>query len=183
MKQNFPWILKTITAILGSLTLLLYTLYRFFPVGILQSLAITFGTTFYHFVMRLLVGAVVPGWIPPGTANNIWFREKGFEAKLYKFLRVKQWKKRIPTYNPESFDPGKHSFAEILHTGCCSEAVHEGIMVLSFLPVLTIPIFGVPGVFWITSILAALFDCCFVILQRYNRPRLIRILEKERRPL
>ena len=56
-------------------------------------------------------------------------------------------------------------------------------MLLSFLPVLTVPIFGAPGVFWVTSTLAALFDCCFVILQRYNRPRFIRILDKERKRL
>ena len=96
---------------------------------------------------------------------------------------MKQWKKHLPTYVPESFDLSKHSLEEVIHTCCCSEAVHEWIMLLSFLPVLTVHIFGEPGVFSVTSTLAALFDCCFVILQRYNRPRFIRILDKERKCL
>ena len=62
---------------------------------------------------------------------------------------------------------------------CGAEIVHEIIMVLSFLPLLAIPVFGAFPVFLITSVLAALFDGVFVMAQRYNRPRLVRILEKK----
>lgn len=180
MKNNFARKLKAAALLSGGLMLLFYLLYRLFPVGVLLSLTITFGTTFYHFAMRLLVGAVVPPLVHEGAENRFWFRQQRFEEKLYGILRVKQWKKFMPTYAPESFDLKKHSLEEVIHTCCCSEAVHEWIMLLSFLPVLTVPLFGVPGMFWATSTLAALFDGCFVILQRYNRPRLIRILNKER---
>lgn len=182
-KHDFAWIMKAAAIFSGGLTLLTFLLCRFFPSGLLQSLAITFGTVFYHFAMRLLVGAVVPAFVGVGAENDFWFRRKGFEETLYRVLRVKQWKKHLPTYAPESFDLKKHSLEEIIHTCCCSEAVHEWIMLLSFLPVLAIPVFGAAWVFWITSTLAALLDGCFVILQRYNRPRLIRILEKERKRL
>ena len=183
MKNNFARKLKASALLSGGLTLLFYLLYRLFPVGILLSLTITLGTTFYHFAMRLLVGVIVPRLVHEGAENRFWFRQKRFEEKLYGMLRVKQWKKYLPTYAPESFDLRKHSLEEVIHTCCCSEAVHEWIMLLSFLPVLTIPVFGAPWVFWITSGLAALFDGSFVILQRYNRPRLIRILDKERKRL
>ena len=183
MKNNFARKLKASALLSGGLMLLFYLLYRLFPVGILLSLTITFGTTFYHFAMRLLVGAIVPRLVHKGAENRFWFRQKRFEETLYGTLRVKQWKTHLPTYSPESFDLKKHSMEEVIHTCCCSEAVHEWIMLLSFLPVLMIPVFGAPWVFWITSGLAALFDGCFVILQRYNRPRLIRILEKERKRL
>lgn len=179
MKHDFAWKLKASALLSGGLTLLSYLLYRYYPLGILESLAITCGTVFYHFSMRLLVGAVVPAFVREGAENGIWFRQKRFEPPLYRALRVKQWKKYLPTYAPESFDLKQHSLEEVIHTCCCSEAVHEWIMLLSFLPVLTIPVFGTPWVFWVTSTLAALFDGCFVILQRYNRPRLIRILERE----
>ena len=182
-KNNFARKLKASALLSGGLTLLFYLLYRLFPVGILLSLTITLGTTFYHFAMRLLVGVIVPRLVHEGAENRFWFRQKQFEEKLYGTLQVKQWKKYLPTYAPESFDLSKHSLEEVIHTCCCSEAVHEWIMLLSFLPVLTVPIFGAPGVFWVTSTLAALFDCCFVILQRYNRPRFIRILDKERKRL
>lgn len=35
------------------------------------------------------------------------------------------------------------------------------------------------AVFVTTSLLAALFDSCFVIMQRYNRPRFERLHKKE----
>ena len=183
MKNNFARKLKASALLSGGLTLLFYLLYRLFPVGILLSLTITLGTTFYHFAMRLLVGIIVPRLVHEGAENRFWFRQKRFEEILYGTLQVKQWKIYLPTYAPESFDLKKHSLEEVIHTCCCSETVHEWIMLLSFLPVLTVPIFGAPGVFWVTSTLAALFDCCFVILQRYNRPRFIRILDKERKRL
>ena len=182
-KHNFAWMMQTAAIFCGGLTLLSIVLYRFFPLELFLSLAISFGTVFYHFAMRLLVGAVVPACVRKDVENNIWFRQKWFEPKFYRWLRVKQWKRYLPTYAPESFDLKKHSPEEIIHTCCCSEAVHEWIMLLSFLPVLTIPVFGAPWVFWVTSTLAALLDGCFVILQRYNRPRLIRILQKERKRL
>ena len=182
-KHDFAWKLKASTVLTGSLTLLTVLLFFLYPTDILESLAITFGTIFYHFAMRLLVGAIVPALVGMEAEKGFWFRQKRFEEKLYGMLRVKQWKKYLPTYAPESFDLRKHSLEEVIHTCCCSEAVHEWIMLLSFLPVLTVPIFGAPGVFGVTSTLAALFDCCFVILQRYNRPRFIRILDKERKRL
>ena len=183
MKHDFAWKLKASAVLSGGLTLLTAVLFYLYPTAILESLAITFGTIFYHFAMRLLVGAIVPALVGMEAETGFWFRQKRFEEKLYGMLRVKQWKKYLPTYAPESFDLRKHSLEEVIHTCCCSEAVHEWIMLLSFLPVLTIPVFGAPWVFWITSELAALFDGCFVILQRYNRPRLIRILDKERKRL
>ena len=181
MKHDFAWKLKASAFMSGCLALLSCFFCSMFPSEILKSLAITFGTVFYHFAMRLLAGAVVPALVREGAENGKWFRQKQFEPALYRFLRVKQWKKYLPTYSPESFDLKKHSLEAVIHTCCCSEAVHEWIMLLSFLPVLTIPAFGAPWVFWITSLLAALLDGSFVILQRYNRPRLIRILHKERK--
>ena len=183
MKHDFAWKLKASAFMSGCLALLSGFFCFLFPSGILKSLAITFGTVFYHFAMRLLAGAVVPALVREGAENGKWFRQKQFEPALYRFLRVKQWKKYLPTYSPESFDLKKHSLEAVIHTCCCSEAVHEWIILLSFLPVLTIPAFGAPWVFWITSLLAALLDGSFVILQRYNRPRLIRILHKERKRL
>ena len=62
---------------------------------------------------------------------------------------------------------------------CGAEIVHEIIMILSFLPLLAIPVFGEGAVFCITSLLSALFDSLFVMAQRFNRPRLIRVYEKQ----
>lgn len=81
----------------------------------------------------------------------------------------------MPTYNPELFDISKHSWDEVLMTMSQSEIVHEIIFVLSFMPIIAIIWFGEPLAFIITSILSALFDLMFVIMQRYNRNRILRL--------
>ena len=86
----------------------------------------------------------------------------------------------MPTYNPAVFDPKLHSWEEIAQAMCQAELVHEIIVLLSFLPLLAAIPFGAFPVFLITSLLAALYDFSFVIMQRYNRPRIIRFIEKER---
>ena len=68
---------------------------------------------------------------------------------------------------------------QIIQNTCGAEIVHEIIMLLSFLPLVTVPVFGSFFVFITTSVLAAMFDSIFVIAQRYNRPRLVRIYEKQ----
>ena len=60
---------------------------------------------------------------------------------------------------------------------CQAEIVHEVIVVLSFLPLLAAIPFGAFPVFLITSLLAAMYDLTFVIMQRYNRPRILKYLQ------
>lgn len=173
---RLAWRLFFATALLGLLTVVLGGLYRKFDADWLLSAAITFGTTFYHFAMRLAVGAAVP---IPKNPHASWFQPRPFEQGLYRALRVKRWKGRMPTFLPEHFSLSRAGAAGVLRNSCKSEIVHEVIMVLSFAPVLAIPELGAAGVFWITSALSALFDGCFVVIQRYNRPRLLRLVQKE----
>ena len=140
------------------------------------ALAITFGTTAYHFTMRVIVGYSVDFVLNNKVNyNKSWFKVSDFEMKIYKKLNVKKWKDKMPTYEPELFDISKHSWEEIIMTTCQSEIVHEIIVILSFIPIIGIIWFGEPLVFIITSILSALFDLMFVIMQRYNRNRILRL--------
>ena len=177
-KNNFPLVMKTTAAVTALAAIVLSGAYHFFPQDWILSVAISAVTTFYHFAMRLLVGAIVPRWIR-NPMKCRWFRQKSFEPRLYAVLRVKQWKDRMPTYDPASFSLRDHSLQQIVHNSCVSEAVHEVIVLLSFLPVLFALWWDALTVFVITSVLAALFDSIFVAMQRYNRPRLLRILNKE----
>jgi len=147
--------------------------------GVMLLLAITFGTFAYHFLMRLLVGSIIDGLYH----NNMdyrkkWFQAKSWETRLYKKLKVKKWKDRMPTYDIDTFSFELHSMEEIIMAMCQSEIVHEIIVVFSLVPLTFSIWFGSFGVFFITSILAAGFDMMFVIMQRYNRPRLVKILKK-----
>lgn len=69
----------------------------------------------------------------------------------------------------------KRTLSEIAQAMCQAEIVHEIIIILSFVPIAFIPRFGAAPVFIITSLLAAELDLSFVILQRFNRPRILKI--------
>jgi len=170
-----------ITALLSAvLTIACTVIFLKTDIGVLLSLAITFGTIAYHFIMRLIVGAAVNG-IMHNRADYTkkWYRLHEFEKKLYRKLGVKTWKDKLPAYNPSLFSVKEHSFEEIAQATCQAEIVHEIIAVLSFLPIFTVRWFGAIVVFVVTSILAACFDLLFVMIQRYNRPRLIRIAQRK----
>lgn len=136
------------------------------------SLAITAGTFAFHFTMRLVVGLLIPTLTRTGlNPDSLWFRSKPFERKLYRLLHVRRWKGKMPTYNPQEFSLSENSPERIIQNSCSAEKVHEVIMATSFLPLLAAQFLGAFPVFLISSILAALGDGCFVIMQRYNRPR------------
>lgn len=156
-------------------------LYTQFKVRTWLAIAITFDTISYHLIMRLAVGYIIH-WSFHNHMDHTkrWFQPLKFEERLYSFLRVKQWKKHIPTYAPSSFSTTNHSFADIVGAMCQAEIVHEIIIPLSFVPVFFIPLFGEPLIFILTSILSAVFDLLFVMIQRYNRPHVIRLLSKKK---
>lgn len=154
---------------------------RFTANGVFFSLAVTFGTAFYHFALRLAVGLGINAkYHNHMDYNRTWFREKPFEPGLYQKMRVKKWKKRLPTFSPEEFDLKNRSLEEVVQATCQSEIVHEVNMPLSLVPILFSRWFGSFGVFLLTSCAAFLFDGVFVVMQRYNRPRLMRLMKKQK---
>ncbi len=131
----------------------------------------------YHFWGRIIMGNVSK--LLKFNHNHWWFQEKRFEKALYKFLRVKNWKGKALTYNPEAFSLEAHSLDEIAKVMTKSEADHwinEGISLFSVFFSL---LWGEFWIFAITAVFAMLFDAQFIVIQRYNRPRILRILEKQ----
>jgi len=172
-------LMMTTAALSSAATILMVVLLNILKFDIFFSMAITFGTIAYHFVMRILVGGIVDTIMHnKADYNKAWYQLKPFEVKLYDKLKVKRWKKRMPTYEPSLFDIKKHTFEEIAEAMCQAEIVHETIAVFSFLPLLAVPVFGSFWVFLITSLFSACLDTMFVIMQRYNRPRIIKMIRK-----
>lgn len=179
MKRSLFAVTMHYAAFLSSLLMVLFaSLHHFLVCPVLLTLAITFGTTCYHFAMRLLVGALVPKGF---DYRKRWFQPTKFEPVLYKALRLKKWKMQLPTYNPSLFSLQENTLEQILCNMCQAEVVHEIIIVLSFLPLLFSLVWDSFFVFLATSILAANFDLLFVILQRFNRPRIIKLLRRNTR--
>lgn len=180
MKNHFPLVIKTLAAVSSALTLLFAVLYPLLPQAWLLCAAISCGTTAYHFLMRLLVGALLPKLTDYRfDYRHPWFQPRSWEHSLYRLLKLKKWKGNLPTYSPEQFSLKHNSLHRVIQNMCGAELVHEVIMVLSFLPLTFALPFGAFPVFLITSVLAALYDSVFVMAQRFNRPRLVRIYEKQ----
>ena len=169
-----------ITAACALLTAAFAVLHRLFPAVWLLSAAITCGTFLYHFAMRLAVGHAVNAVMGNrADYTRPRYRPLPFEEKLYKKLKVRLWKDRLPTYMPAYFDIKNKSLEDILQAMCQAETVHLIILPLSFLPLLAAIPFGALPVFLITSMAAAAIDLAYVILQRYNRPRLLKVLQRQ----
>ena len=173
-------IVKGIAAFSLAATVILAISYKVTSSGILLPLAITSGTIAYHFVMRLMVGLAFHATMRnKADYRKRWYQVSKREMAVYEKLKVKQWKRRMPTYDPALFDPRLHTWEEIVQAMCQAELVHETIAVLSFLPILAGVWFGEYPVFIVTSVLSAACDMVFVIMQRYNRQRVTKLLNRK----
>lgn len=174
-------VMKLITAFSFMITIITAILFYFYHKDIYLSFAITFGTISYHFGIRLFVGMCYNAKMKNrADYTKKWYQIHSWERKLYQFLKVKRWKNKMPTYDPEIFSIKEHTWSEIAQAMCQSELVHETNIILSFVPIIASKWFGSFYVFFITSICGAIFDLLFVIMQRYNRERVVRITLRKR---
>lgn len=178
-KTGMKKAILTITILSVICTAVCFCLYKTSENKVVLASGITFGTTAYHFLMRLGVGFIF-NKVMHNRADYTkrWYQCRAWEKKLYERLNVKHWKGTMPTYDTNRFDHTKHSWDEIAQASCQAELVHEIIILLSFVPIVFSIWFGAIMVFIITSVLAILFDMTFVIIQRYNRSRIIRLFER-----
>lgn len=162
-------------------TLCFCLLYQVTNQKICFSLAIISGTIAYHFIIRLIIGTVFH-LIMKNRADysKKWYRVSDFEMKLYRKIKVKKWKNKMPTYDMDTFDVSKHSWDEIIQATCQAELVHETNVIFSFFPIIASVWFGAFAVFVITSILSAIFDLLFVFMQRFNRSRILKVKVKNK---
>ena len=128
----------------------------------------------YHFWLRIIMGNVTK--LFPINRTHWWFRERGFEKGLYRFLRVKKWKGKALTYNPELFDVKKRTLDEIADSMTKAEVDHWVNEMISLTSILFSLLWGETWIFVLTAIIAMLFDGQFIVIQRYNRPKLLRVI-------
>lgn len=174
-----PKVMKSITVFCLIITVITAILFSRFDKDIYLTLAITFGTVFYHLGIRLVIGFLYDaGMKNRADYTKKWYQIRPWENKLYKLLRVKKWKNKMPTYNPQAFSNKEHTWDEIAQVMCQSELVHETNIIFSLLPIVASRWFGAFYVFFITSVCGAVYDLLFVIMQRYNRDRVMKILHR-----
>ena len=173
----FMYVVIAITAVIATVCFVLYYGNAYKDSVILWTGVTTF-TIMYHLWVRIIMGNVSKLFKKHINCKQWWFKERNFEKRFYKLIRVKQWKGKALTYNPESFSLKEYSLEEIANTMSKSEVDHWINEIIS----LSTLLFAIPwGEFWIfliTAIAAMIFDSQFIIIQRYNRPRIVKILEK-----
>ncbi|MBR3882991.1 MAG: hypothetical protein IKJ36_07015 [Clostridia bacterium] len=143
-------------------------------------IGITSFTILYHFWGRIILGNVSKIFRKFINYKSWWFRERDFEKGLYEKLKVKKWKKNALTYNPEQFDLKENSIEKILQTTAKSEVDHWINELVSISTMFFGLLWGQTWIFVITALAAMIFDAQFIVIQRYNRPRLLKVLEMER---
>ena len=135
-------------------------------------------TIMYHFWIRIIMGNVSKLFKNHIHYQQWWFKERKFEKKFYELLRVKEWKGKALTYNPEQFSVKENSLETIVNTMTKSELDHWINELISISTIFFSILWGGFWAFFITALVAMIFDSQFIIIQRYNRPRVIKILEK-----
>ncbi len=136
-------------------------------------------------VLSFTVGRIVPKrWF---HSDRFPFRCSEKEKKLYAALRVKDWQSKVPDMSRlfKRIMPAKRINADtlsdlprMLEETCVAEATHG---ILSLLGLGCMRLWkGIGGVLFAAAYIL-LGNVPFIIIQRYNRPRLQKLMERRRR--
>lgn len=136
-------------------------------------------------VLSFAAGRLVPKkWF---HSDRFPFRCSEKEKKLYAALRVKDWQSKVPDMSRlfKRIMPAKRINADtlsdlprMLQETCVAEATHS---ILSVLGLGCLWLWkGIGGVLF-SAVYILLGNVPFVIIQRYNRPRLQKLMERRRR--
>jgi len=127
----------------------------------------------YHFGLRIFMGEITK--LFKVDYNHPWYKQRKFEPHLYKLLRVRRWKDKVLTFDPQSFDFKNRTLHQLATTMAKSELDHWINEIISLSSVLFCLLWGYGWLFLLTSVLAMAFDAQFIIVQRYNRPIVLKL--------
>lgn len=131
-----------------------------------------------------LVGRIIPKrWLKPdkGLFRSFTFEQNG---AIYEKLGIRKWHKRLPDMSRilPFMMPAKNLSGDyeerlpvMIQETCVAEVVHIAVSILGLYCLRIWP--GVGGV-TVTAIHIVLLNLPFILIQRYNRPRLIRLQKK-----
>ena len=135
-------------------------------------------------IVSFMLGRIVP---------KRWFRAESFpyrsfsverEGRIYEKLKIRKWQSKVPDMSRilPCVMPKKrliHGFEDTLprmiQETCVAEWIHS---ILSVAGLLCLGIWHGPGGIIVTSVYVLLGNVPFILIQRYNRPRLLRMQKK-----
>ena len=174
---------KKMFAVSGVSLLLFFAFWGIF-LGTKKPVYFTLGivamTICYHFSVRLAIGGIFDYFLKNDVDyTRKWFAPRDFEGNLYKKFRVKKWKNFMPTADESLFSLEKRTPVQVVKAGCQAEIVHECCAAAGLFSMVLAIAFGRFGVCFSTSVVAALCVLAFVAIQRYDRPRLLKYIERK----
>lgn len=136
-------------------------------------------------VISFIIGRLLPkGWF---HADRFPYKTAAGEQKIYQALRVKSWQSKVPDMSKlfRHIMPAKKMTAEtvadiprMLEETCVAELTHTLLSILGLAMLWLWPGWG--GII-VTIIYILLGNVPFIIIQRYNRPRLQRLYAMQQR--
>ena len=174
----FMYSMIILTVLIAALCFSLYYSGVFTNSTILWTGIVSF-MVLYHFGLRIFMGNITKKF----RINYFHplYKTRKFEKSLYKLLKVRKWKDKVLTFEPENYDFQNVTLEQLAATMAKSELDHWINQLISLLSLLFIFLWGCPLAFIITAVLAMIFDAQFIIVQRYNRPIVLRLMEKKER--
>ena len=128
----------------------------------------------YHFGLRILFGEITNKFNI--NYSHPFYKSRKFERKLYKILKVRKWKDKVLTFEPDKYDFRNRTLPQLATTMSKSELDHWINQLISLFSMLFAFIWGCAPIFIISAIVAMLFDAQFIVVQRYNRPIVLRMM-------
>ena len=129
----------------------------------------------YHFGLRILMGEITK--LFSVDYKHPLFKKRFFEPSLYQMLHVRKWKDKVLTFDPESFNFRARTLSQLATTMAKSELDHWINEIISLTSIFFCFLWGHPFIFICTAVLAMLFDAQFIVVQRYNRPIVLKLME------
>lgn len=133
----------------------------------------------YHFGLRILFGKITDKFNI--NYNHPWYKTRKFEKGLYKLLKVRKWKDKVLTFEPDKYDFKNRTLEQLATTMSKSELDHWINEIISIVSMFFVLLWGCAPAFIISAIVAMLFDAQFIVVQRYNRPVVLRLMSKKER--
>ena len=173
----FMYSVIAFTVILSAVCFALYYSGRFERSAILWTGIVSF-MILYHFGLRILMGKVTKTF--KINYSHGWYRQRNFEKPLYRLLRVRKWKDKVLTFDPDAFNLKNRTLEQLAATMAKSELDHWINEIISLISLFFIFLWGCFPAFLISAVFAMLFDAQFIVVQRYNRPNVLRLLERQK---
>jgi len=147
----------------------------------MQSCAVLTGCLAFHLVIWIGSAIIVVG-IMKNEANDRcwWFRELSWERRFYRFIKIRRWKRHLPTYAPEYYKYTTMRSRELLGIISQTEIVHEFTALLIFVSLFGVQHLGHFEIIVTIAVIDIAINTVYVFLQRNNRIKLRSVIRSRR---